>query len=89
MLYLKDIKEQERRNGDKLTFLQKKMKKLKRKNYQDNDFIKWINTKVQQQRFWIVYASILPNIAEDLFVWCKCLGSYLLCKIGEKEASAD
>lgn len=45
MLYLKDIKEQERRNGDRLTFLQKKMKKLKRKNYQDNDFIKWLKQK--------------------------------------------
>ena len=88
MLYLKDIKEQERRNGDRLTFLQKKMKKLKRKNYQDNDFIKWLKQKYNDKDSGL-FTFILPNIAEDLFVWRKYLGSYLLCKISEKEASAD
>ena len=65
MLYLKDIKEQERRNGDKLTFLQKKMKKLKRKNYQDNDFIKWIKQKYNNKDsglFTHLYCQILLKI---------------------------
>ena len=65
MLYLKDIKEQERRNGDRLTFLQKKMKKLKRKNYQDNDFIKWLKQKYNDKDsglFTHLYCQILLKI---------------------------
>lgn len=65
MLYLKDIKEQERRNRDRLTFLQKKMKKLKRKNYQDNDFIKWLKQKYNDKDsglFTHLYCQILLKI---------------------------
>ena len=65
MLYLIDIKEQERRNRDRLTFLQKKMKKLKRKNYQDNDFIKWLKQKYNDKDsglFTHLYCQILLKI---------------------------
>ena len=63
--------------------------KIKKKKLPRQRLYQVAKAKVQRQRFWIVYASILPNIAEDLFVWRKYLGSYLLCKISEKEASAD